>query len=130
MPRLASPEKMQRASDLRNAAVDLVARHGAIVPVKKGGATIGVMAYQGPQIAVLYTTPRVDLNDPRAPAHVNPKAFMVDVWFENRKTLSVQWDHDGPLEILMYKPGYWEASLCDEAVHEPVGCPAAGRIGP
>jgi hypothetical protein len=45
---------------------------------------------------------------------VQPKGFMVDVWFDKRKRLSVQWDHDEPIEILMYKPGDWEEELIAE----------------
>ncbi len=114
MPRLTQAEKSERATDLRNLAVDLVAHGGKLVPVKKGNETIEVMAYEGARIAILYTTPRVDLRVAGVPDHVNPKSFMLDIWYDNRKRLSVQWEHDQPIDVLMYKPGDWEDDFFTE----------------
>lgn len=36
---------------------------------------------------------------------------MLDVWFDGRKTMSVHWDHDGPVEVVAFKPGEWEDSI-------------------
>lgn len=46
-----------------------------------------------------------------APPPFRPKGFMLDVWFDGRKTMSVHWDHDGPVEVVAFKPGEWEDSI-------------------
>lgn len=114
MTRMTQSEKLQRARRLRDLAVELMAHGGKLVPAKRLDQTIEVMAYEGERIAILYNTPRVDLRFPDAPDHVNPKSFMVDVWYDNKKRLSIQWDHDGELDILTYKSGDWEDAMTTE----------------
>jgi hypothetical protein len=108
-----------RATVLRDAAVELVARRGGMIAVKAVNKVVEVMAFEGEQVAVLYKTPNLDLGDPTAPAFVNPKGFLVDVWFGAAKKLSVQWDHDGAPEVLLYKSGDWEIELESEAAADP-----------
>jgi hypothetical protein len=36
---------------------------------------------------------------------------MLDVWFDRRKTMSVQWDHEEPIDVRMFKPGEWEGFI-------------------
>jgi hypothetical protein len=77
---------------------------------------------------VLYKTPRVTLSDGGAPAPFRPKGFMLDVWFDRRKTMSVQWDHEEPIDVLMFKPREWEgfiAKALSEAESERMPRPSS-----
>jgi hypothetical protein len=103
--------RIARATELRNLAVDLVALRGAMTDVRAGNKNIQVMMYESDRLAVLYKTPRLDLSTEGAPAWIQPKGFMVDVWFDGRKTLSMQWDHEGPIDVFTFKPGEWEDSI-------------------
>ncbi|UPJ76734.1 hypothetical protein [Bradyrhizobium sp. 187] len=55
MTRLTKAEKLQRATRLRDCAVDLVAHGGKLVAAKKQDQTIEIMAYEGERIAILTT---------------------------------------------------------------------------
>lgn len=44
---------------------------------------------------------------------VNPKGSMIDTRFDNAKKMSVQWDNDGPIDVLVFKTGDWEAVFRD-----------------
>ena len=123
MQRPISTAKLLRATELRDAAVDLVARHGKMVGAKFLGREIEIMAFENERIAILYKTPRLNLNCPWAPASANPKAFLVDI-FATRKMFSAQWEHDGPIEVLLYKPGEWESLVAPDATP---ALPALGR---
>jgi hypothetical protein len=111
MALVRSAARIARATELRNLAVDLVALRGAMADAVDGDKTIQVMTFEGDRLAVLYKTPRVSLSDGGAPAQFRPKDFMVDVWFDGSKTMSVQWDHEEPVEVVAFKPGEWEDSI-------------------
>ena len=111
MALVRSAARIARATHLRNLAVELVALRGAMADAEDGGKTIQVMTFEGDRLSVLYKTPRVPLSTGGAPAQFRPKDFMVDVWFDGRKTMSVQWDHEEPVEVVAFKPGEWENSI-------------------
>jgi hypothetical protein len=111
MTRMSQAPKIEIATKLRDVAVDLVANHGQMTAIKKGADTVIVMTYEDDHYAILYKTPKADLSVANVPEWVNPKGFMIDVWFDNAKKMSVQWDNDGPIEILVFKPGCWETGL-------------------
>lgn len=111
MPLVRNAVRIARATELRNLAVDLVALRGAMTDAQAGNKNIQVMMYESDRLAVLYKTPRLDLSTEGAPAWIQPKGFMVDVWFDGRKTLSIQWDHEGPIDVFTFKPGEWEDSI-------------------
>jgi hypothetical protein len=123
MPKQISAARLMRATELRDAAVDLVAQYGKMVGVRFMDKTIETMAFENEHVAILYKTPRLKLDCPWAPASANPKGFLVDVFSASRKTFSVQWERDGQIEVLLYKPGVWESFL-DAAPHPPAGFPA------
>jgi hypothetical protein len=111
MALVRSAARIARATELRNLAVDLVALRGAMADAEDGGRTIQVMTFEGDRLAVLYKTPRVTLNTGGAPTPFRPKGFMLDVWFDRRKTMSIQWDHEEPIDVFIFKPGEWEDSI-------------------
>jgi hypothetical protein len=119
MARMSQATKIQITTKLRDLAVDIVANHGRLTPVKKGAETITVMTYEDDRVAILYKTPKVDLSDAGVPAWVNPKGFMIDVWFDNAKKMSVQWDNDGPIDVLVFKAGDWAATFEDMHAFRP-----------
>src|SRR6266404_519279 len=94
-----SAARIARATELRNLAVDLVALRGAMADAGDGDKTIQVMMFESDRLAVLYKTPRVTLSTGGAPPSFRPKGFMLDVWFDSRKTMSVQWDHEEPIDV-------------------------------
>jgi hypothetical protein len=106
-----SAARIARATELRNLAVDLVALRGAMADAFDGDKTIQVMVFEADRLSVLYKTPRVTLSDGGAPAPFRPKGVMLDVWFDRRKTMSVQWDHEEPIDVRMSKPGEWEGFI-------------------
>ncbi|SDO48121.1 hypothetical protein [Afipia sp. GAS231] len=122
MPKPISATKLARATELRNAAVDMVAAHGKMVGAKFMDKTIEIMAFENEHVAILYKTPRLNLDCPWAPASANPKGFLVDIFAANRKTFSVQWDNDEKIEVLLYKSGGWESFL-DAQPQPPSGFP-------
>jgi len=103
--------RIARATELRNLAVDLVALQGKMTDAVDGDKTIQVMMFENDRLAVLYKTPRLMLSTGGAPAQFQPRGFMVDVWFDGRKTMSIQWDHEEPIEVSVFKPGEWEESI-------------------
>src|ERR1700720_2612990 len=111
MALVRSAARIARATQLRNLAVELVALRGAMADAEDGGKTIQVMTFEGDRLSVLYKTPRVPVSTGGAPAQFRPKDFMVDVWFDGRKTMSVQWDHEETVEVVAFKPGEWENSI-------------------
>ena len=111
MASIRSAARIARSTELRNLAVDLVALRGAIADAFDGDKTIQVMVFEADRLSVLYKTPRVTLSDGGAPAPFRPKGFMLDVWFDRRKTMSVQWDHEEPIDVRMFKPGEWEGFI-------------------
>jgi hypothetical protein len=111
MASIRSAARIARATELRNLAVDLVALRGAMADAFDGDKTIQVMVFEADRLSVLYKTPRVTLSDGGAPAPFRPKGFMLDVWFDRRKTMSVQWDHEEPIDVRMFKPGEWEGFI-------------------
>ena len=111
MALVRSAARIARATELRNIAVDLVALRGAVADADDGGKTIQVMMFEGDRLSVLYKTPRVTLSNGGAPAPFRPKDFMLEVWFDGRKTMSVHWDHEEPIDVVAFKPGEWEDSL-------------------
>src|ERR1700738_5203623 len=111
MARMSKATKIENTTKLRDLAVDLVAHHGKLTPVKKGAESILVMTYEDDRIAILYKTPNVDLSTEGAPAWINPKGYMIDIWFDNAKKMSVQWDDNGPVDVLVFKTGDWEAEF-------------------
>src|ERR1700722_14645560 len=108
MALVRSPARIARATELRNLAVDLVAQRGGMADVEDGDRIVKVMTFEDDRLSVLYKTPTATLSDGGAPAKFRPKDFMVDVWFGGHKTMSVEWDHDGPVEVFVFKPGEWE----------------------
>ena len=106
-----SPARIARAIDLRNVAVDLVAMPGRIAEAQDCDRTVQVMMFEGERLSILYKTPTTILGDGGAPAEFRPKDFMLDDWFDGRKTLSVHWSHDGLAEVVESKPGEWEDSM-------------------
>jgi hypothetical protein len=82
-----------------------------LVDAEDGGKTIQVMVFEGDRLSVLYKTPRVILSGRDAPAPFRPKGFMLEVWFDGRKTMSVHWDHEEPVEVVAFRPGEWEHSI-------------------
>lgn len=115
MALLRSTARIARATQLRNVVVDLVARRGAMVDVSDGDKTVQVMMFECDRLAVLYKTPRVILSTGDAPASIRPKGFTLDVWFERHKILSIQWDHEEPIDVFTFKPGAWEDMIADAA---------------
>jgi hypothetical protein len=113
MALVRSAARIARATELRNLAVDLVALRGAVADADDGGKTIQVMMFEGDRLSVLYKTPRVTLSNGGAPAPFRPKDFMLEVWFDGRKTMSVHWDHEEeqPIDVVAFKPGEWEDSI-------------------
>ena len=111
MALVLSAARIVRATELRNLAVDLVALRGAMADAGDGAKTVQMMMFERNRLSVLYKTPRVSLSTGGAPAQFRPKDFMVDVWFDGRKTMSVQWDHEEPVEVVAFKPGEWENSI-------------------
>jgi hypothetical protein len=115
MPKPISAAKLLRATELKDAAVDPVAKHGKMVGAKFMDKEIEIMAFESERLSILYKTPRLNLNCPWAPPSANPKGFLVDIWWANRKTFSVEWDHDGPIDVLLYKQGEWETCVAADA---------------
>jgi hypothetical protein len=37
--------------------------------------------------------------------------YGLNVWHLNKKVMNVEWDDEGNLEVICYKPGDWEAAL-------------------
>jgi hypothetical protein len=120
MPKPISAAKLIRATELRDAAVDLVARHGKMVGAKFMDKDIEILAFESEHVAILYKTPRLNLDCPWAPPGANPKGFLVDIFTTSRKTFSVQWERDEQIEVLLYRPGSWESFL-DAAPNPPFG---------
>ncbi|OKO69091.1 hypothetical protein AC630_37565 [Bradyrhizobium sp. AS23.2] len=108
MALIQNAARIARATELRNLAVDLVAIRGAMTDARAGNTKIQVMTFENERLAILYKTPRSDLSTEGAPAWIQPKGFMLDVWFDGRKTLSMQWDNEGPVDVFIFKPGEWE----------------------
>ena len=111
MPLVSSAARIARAIELRNLAVDLVALRGGTADAEDGGRTVRVMMFEENRLSVLYKTPTTLLSGGDAPPEFRPKGFVLDVWFDGRKTLSVHWDHNGPVEVVAFRPGEWEASI-------------------
>ncbi|WP_426434053.1 hypothetical protein [Bradyrhizobium genosp. P] len=111
MASVRSAARIARATELRNLAVDLVALRGAMTDASDGDKTIEVMMFENDRLAILYKTPRLRLSTGGAPAQFQPKGFMVDVWFDGHKTMSIQWDHEEPIDVFVFRPGEWEASI-------------------
>jgi hypothetical protein len=111
MTKVSKATKNETATKIRDLAVDIVANHGQMTNLKKGEGTIPMMTYEDSRIAILFKTPRVDLSDPSVPAWVNPKGFGIDIWLDNTKKMSVQWDNDGPIDVLFFKSGDWSVEL-------------------
>jgi hypothetical protein len=110
MALVQSAARIARATELRDLAVDLVALRGAMADAGDGSKTIQVMTFEGDRLSVLYKTPRATLSTGEAPAF-RPKDFMLEVWFDGRKTMSVHWDREEPVEVVVFKPGGWEDSI-------------------
>ena len=108
MALVTTPARVTRAIELRNLAVDLIAARGVMSDAQDGDRSIQVMAFDEDRLSVLYKTPRVTLRGAEAPPPFRPKGYMIEVWFDGRKTLSVHWDHEGPVEVVTFKPGDWE----------------------
>ncbi|MGM4962976.1 hypothetical protein AB7714_05680 [Tardiphaga sp. 1201_B9_N1_1] len=117
MALVTNPARIARAIELRNHAVDLVASRGAMANANDGGRSVQVMAFDEGRLSVLYKTPRTTLSSADAPAPFRPKGFMIEVWFDGRKTMSVHWDHEGPVEVVTFKPGDWENSIAEALAH-------------
>ena len=113
MALVTNPARVTRAIELRNLAVDLIASRGVMSDAEDGGRSIKVMTYDSDRVSVLYKTPRVNLSGAEAPPPFRPKDFMVEVWFDGRKRLSVHWDHEGPVEVVTFRPGEWENSITE-----------------
>jgi hypothetical protein len=113
MALVLSAARIARAIEMRNLAVDLVALRGAMVDADDGPRTIQVMMFEGKPLSVLYKTPRVTLSAGGAPAPFRPKGFMLDVWFDGSKTMSIQWDQEEPIDVFVFKPGEWERSVLE-----------------
>lgn len=111
MALVRGPARVARAIELRNLAVDLVALRGRMVDAEDGDRTVQVMMLEENRLSVLYKTPTTTLGDGGAPLQFRPKGYMLEVWFDGRKALSIHWDHNGPVEVAAFTPGEWEASI-------------------
>jgi hypothetical protein len=110
MARMSKATKIENATKLRDLAIDLVANHGQLTLVKVGAGTIQVMTYEDERFAILYDN---------KPSLMNLTGFMIDIWFNNAKKISVQWDNDGPIDVLAFKTGDWETVFKDIHAHTP-----------
>jgi hypothetical protein len=50
------------------------------------------MIYKDDRFTILYKNPKADLSVAGVPEWVSPKGFMIDLWFDNAKRMSVQRD--------------------------------------
>jgi hypothetical protein len=115
-------EKLDRVTRLRDAAVRLVISDGEWKTASVKGNAVRIRGVDRGQLSILYTTPFQRLprdftdrekyiaasNNIRLPTAA---AFLLDVWADGRKVLSLAWDDGAPIDIVSYHRGDWESEL-------------------
>jgi hypothetical protein len=136
---MSKVEKIARATYLRDAAIQIVRREGKWQEVIVDKKPIFVMGANSSKLSILYTTPFQKLPEPSISKRLAtdtekydsaaglasmPKreAFLLDIWDNQGKVLSVAWDDGKPIHIVFYRKKDWESDL-DEWSRTPAEQP-------
>ncbi len=112
---MARTAHLQKLLNIRAKALQLVKQRGAWVQV---GSTNLLIAKPG-QLTVAYRTPfqRLPAEDETTwyeCAFISGKAnlpYGLEAWHSDKKVLNIEWDDEGGVEVLSYRPGEWELIL-------------------
>lgn len=115
-------EHFTRAFALRELALKLLRADGAWEDVE--GYPGKVRSFEAERIFMLHRTPfqPVPVSHPATLAGVTPnqqrdvaREYGLDVWYDNKKALSLIWNEGGSLGIVVFKQGAWEVELASLA---------------
>ncbi len=104
---------LERLLAIRSAALDLLAKSGAW---ESAGAT-NFLVYSGGAIKIAYRTPfqKLPTENDRSRYERTLRGFKrnlpygIDVWYNGRKVMNIEWDDAGDFEVLSFRRGEWEA---------------------
>jgi hypothetical protein len=108
-------KRLARATALRDLALQAIRARGAW---EKAGPTNLMMLRDG-EIMVSYRTPfqRLPQLSQKTRYYLallggpKPLPFGLDLWHRRKKALGIEWDEDGPVALVSFSPGDWEAEL-------------------
>jgi hypothetical protein len=126
--------RQERALQLRDAALQIVQRHGTLQPVS--GLSARVLLYRGADLMIIYRTPFQQPPPPGANAReieqygahtaaaLHQRAprslpYGLDI-FCGRKVLNIEWVEDGAVALVAFNRGDWEDRLLAAAAAAPV----------
>ena len=125
--RLRPGERVRTVANLRDLGISLVTKLGQW---EKCGAIRGLTATHG-ALHVSYRTPFQKLPQPSEfdkyqDALLGGKPnlpYGLDIWWEGKKVMNVEWSDRGEFDVVSYRKGRWEDSLRAAAasLHAPVG---------
>lgn len=115
-------EHFTKAFALRELALKLLRADGAWEDVE--GYPGKVRSFEAERIFMLHRTPfqPVPVSHSATLAGVTPnqqrdvaREYGLDVWYDNKKALSLIWNEGGSLGIVVFKQGAWEVELASLA---------------
>ena len=116
----------ERAIQLRDAALRIVQRQGALQPVNISG--LSLLTYRDGKFSIAYRTPmrqppkkagpsarEIERYAPYTAALLHQQSgrnlpYGLDIWCGG-KVLSIEWADNGTVALISYKPGEWEGRL-------------------
>ena len=116
----------ERAIQLRDAALRIVQRQGALQPVNISG--LSLLTYRDGKFAIAYRTPfhqvpprddpserEIEQYGPHTAELLHQQSgrnlpYGLDIWCGG-KVLNIEWADDGAVAVVSYKPGDWESRL-------------------
>lgn len=111
-------ELLTRIATLRDCSIGLVETQGFWQTID--GFPCKLRMHEQNSLMILYRTPfqPIPVSQEAVMAGVSAaeqrrlaRDFGLDVWASQRKTLSLIWNTDGPVAVLLYHPGTWEHAM-------------------
>jgi len=110
--------KLARIKSIRAAALRVVEEIGSWHPVRTGSRDRAFRGAEIGDVAISYRTPFQPL-PPRSQFTRYQIALLgkenlpygLDIWFAHKKVLNVEWNDEGLIKIISYRPGEWEDRL-------------------
>src|ERR1700722_18870255 len=109
------PVSNSHVHQIRAEAIALVSNLGKW----QNAGPVKLLVYNSGSLQIAYRTPFQKLPDPGQATHykraqLNGKPnlpYGLDIWFDGKKVLNVEWGDDTRFDIVSYKPGPWEQAL-------------------
>ena len=111
--------KLARIKSIRAAALRAVEEIGSWHQVRMGNRDLAMRGAEIGDVSISYRTPFQPLPPLSQLMRYQKKKFGgkenlpygLDIWFAHKKVLNVEWNDEGLIRIISYRPGEWEDQL-------------------